>query len=200
MSRLPHFRRDRDNTSCPKNMYIELERQLAQEALGLYWQSQSWLAGWLNPNPQAGGFGRIARTASPRLWGVAATRTCAGGLLLLRRGGASQRESEERAAGGRNGRSGSREVHSSARGTQLAARGPSGNRRPFAKIYTRRHTENSNRGHNPPREKMPKWRMKANGLIRPKTGEMPEREPTPRGGENNRGINEGRRTGAVSQW
>jgi hypothetical protein len=44
--------------------------------------------------------------------------------------------------GERNGRLGSREVqYSSARSTQLAARGPSGNRRPSAKIYTRRHTE-----------------------------------------------------------
>ena len=46
--------------------------------------------------------------------------------------------------GGRNGRLGSGEGrYSSARSTQLAERGPSGSRRPFAKIYTRRHTENS---------------------------------------------------------
>ena len=46
--------------------------------------------------------------------------------------------------GGRNGRLGSGEGrYSSARSTQLAERGPSGSRRPFAKIYTRRHTENN---------------------------------------------------------
>ena len=45
--------------------------------------------------------------------------------------------------GGRNGRLGSGEGrYSSERSTQLAARGPSGNRRPFAKIYTRRGTKN----------------------------------------------------------
>jgi hypothetical protein len=49
---------------------------------------------------------------------------------------------QERTAGGRNGRLGSWEGHISARGTQLAARGPSGNCRPSATIYTRRHTEN----------------------------------------------------------
>jgi hypothetical protein len=78
-----------------------------------------------------------------------------------------QRESEERAAGGRSGRSGSREVHNSERGTQLAAQGPSGNRQPFAKIYKRRYTENRTGATTPPREKMPKWRMKADGLLRP---------------------------------
>jgi hypothetical protein len=110
-----------------------------------------------------------------------------------------QGESEERAAGGRSGRSGSREVHSSARGTQLAARGPSGNRRPSAKIYTRRYTENRTGAIAPHGRRCPNgWRMKANRLLRPKTGEMPEREPPPRGGENNRRNK--RRTWAVSPW
>jgi hypothetical protein len=59
----------------------------------------------------------------------------------------SDGEARERArgekVGGRNGGLGSRELqYSSARSAQLAARGPSGNHRPSAKIYTRRHTEN----------------------------------------------------------
>jgi hypothetical protein len=51
---------------------------------------------------------------------------------------------------------------SSARGTQLAARGPSGNRRPSAKVYTRRYTESRTGAITPPWEKMPKWNMKTN--------------------------------------
>jgi hypothetical protein len=48
---------------------------------------------WLNFNPYAGCLGRIARSAFPRWWGLAASRTrvpaqqCAGGLLLRRRVG-----------------------------------------------------------------------------------------------------------------
>jgi hypothetical protein len=46
--------------------------------------------------------------------------------------------------GGRNDRLGSREGrYSSARSAQLAERGPSGSRRPSAKMYTTRHTKNS---------------------------------------------------------
>jgi hypothetical protein len=49
--------------------------------------------GWLNFNPQAGYLGRIARTAFPRWWGLAATRTCTGGLLLRRQVGEHATES-----------------------------------------------------------------------------------------------------------
>jgi hypothetical protein len=49
--------------------------------------------GWLAYfNPQAGHLGGIARTASPRRRGLAATRTCAGALLLCRQVGERARE------------------------------------------------------------------------------------------------------------
>jgi hypothetical protein len=53
----------------------------------------SFFFGRLNSSPQAGYLGRIARTAFPRWCGLAANRTCAGGLLLRRQVGEHATES-----------------------------------------------------------------------------------------------------------
>ena len=83
------------------------------------------------------------------------------------------------------------------RGTQLAARGPSGNRRPSAKIYTRRYTENRTGAITPHGRRFLNGARRPIGCCGLKRAKCLSASPH-HGGGGNKGTK--RRTWAVNPW